>query len=218
MLYFYNARNEFQPLPPIAGVELRECDDPMMMSVLGKISPEEARRRMANDHKAFVAYFQEKPAAFGWMAMGKAQVGELNHTIILPLYHRYLWNFRTLEEFRGLGIYPRLLQFILDHESNMADCFWVLHAPENKVSEKGILKAGFSFAGHVSVRNMNEIIFDGEGANNNFNALMAESLGFNFSRETQATCWKCSSPYLADKKKGCCCEAQAVVCNEALFH
>ena len=218
MLYFHDAKNTFQPLPPLAGLELRECEDPVVMSALGRISLEEATRRMANDHKPFVAYFQKKAAAFGWMAMGKAQVGELNHTIILPLYHRYLWNFRTLEEFRGLGIYPRLLQYILDDESNRADCFWILHAPENKSSEKGILKAGFSFAGHVSVRNRNEIIFDGAGGNDNFNLLMAESLGFNSSEEPQATCWKCSSPYLADKKKSCCCEEQGAVCNEEVFH
>jgi GNAT superfamily N-acetyltransferase len=69
---------------------------------------------LANDHLAFVGYINNQPAAFGWMARGKARIGELNHELILPIGNRYLWNFRTMEAYRGLGVYPALLQYIIE--------------------------------------------------------------------------------------------------------
>lgn len=177
---------------------------------------EDATRRLANDNKAFVAYYKGTPAAFGWMAMGKARIGELGHEFILPLGHRYLWNFRTLEEFRGLGIYPRLLQFIVAQESYKANCFWIMHAPENTSSEKGILKTGFRFAGHVSVRHAIQFITNEEGVDI-ASVDVIRQLGFNTSDDEPATCWNCTSPHMAHKRSDCCCRAKGMVCNEALF-
>src|SRR5436305_143583 len=123
MLYSFQRNQPFQSLPPLQDLAIKENDDPSFMSALAGITIEEATRRLANDHKAYVAYFKNMPAAFGWMAMGKARVGELNHELILPARHRYLWNFRTLPQFRGYGIYPRLLQHILTVEANKAEMF-----------------------------------------------------------------------------------------------
>src|SRR4028118_718183 len=113
MLYSFTKQDKLPHLPAIKGLEIRYVDDPLLLSIIGNISLQEATYRLANDNKAYVAYFDGIPAAFGWMAMGKARIGELNHQFILPPGHRYLWNFRTLLEFRGLGIYPRLLQGIV---------------------------------------------------------------------------------------------------------
>lgn len=213
MLYTHKKQYPLPGLPEMHDLDIKETDDAFLMSILGKITVQQATRRLANDNKAFVAYYKNIPAAFGWMAMGKAKVGELNHEIILPLNHRYLWNFRTLEEFRGLGIYPRVLQFVLRTGYATADCFWILHAPENAASEKGIVKAGFRFAGHVSVLKNNHVVFDavGEGGD------VPQSLGFDPSDEEQAMCWKCSSPYLKHKKTDCCCESVGKECNQELF-
>lgn len=44
---------------------------------------------------------------------------------------RGLWDFATLEGWRGRGIYPRLLQAILRAEEKNADCFWIGHRGDN---------------------------------------------------------------------------------------
>lgn len=216
MLYSFTKQDKLGQLPVLNGLEVRENDDPMFMSVLGEISVEQASIRLANDNKAFVAYFNNVPAAFGWVAMGKARIGELNHEFILPPKHRYLWNFRTLPEFRGLGIYPLLLQHILTTEQNKSDCLWIMHAPENKASQRGITKAGFRLVGKVSVVNGNEVIFDSEGNSVELNDVL-DTFGFTKSDEPQATCWNCSSPYLLNRKATCCCSTNNEECSQRLF-
>ena len=146
-LYTLSKTNILTAPPTVEHLTFQECDDFELLSRLGEISVEEARKRLANDNLAFVAFWKDEPAAFGWMAMGRAKIGELNHDFILPERHRYLWNFRTLMEYRGLGIYPRLLQYIICRESSKAERFWIIHAPENSSSLKGIVKAGFTYVG-----------------------------------------------------------------------
>jgi hypothetical protein len=216
MLYSFQRNQPFEYLSPLKDLSIKENDDPSFMSALAGITTEEATRRLANDHKAYVAYFKNIPAAFGWMAMGKARVGELNHELILPTRHRYLWNFRTVVQFRGYGIYPRLLQHILTVEADKADMFWIMHAPENEASRKGIIKAGFTFRGRISVQQVGNVIF--EAAENVVReGDMIDSLGFRKSAAPQATCWSCSSPYLAQKKTACCCATNNRDCNAPLF-
>src|SRR5690606_3832037 len=162
MLYSFQKQDELPPLAPLHGLEISEVDHSPFLSAITQIPEEEAINRLANDHRAYVAFLNNIPAAFGWLASGKARVGELNHEFILPSGHRYLWNFRTLLDFRGIGIYPQLLQQIILAEQPKADCFWIMHAPENKASQRGIQKAGFQLIGKVSLVNGSEVIFDPE--------------------------------------------------------
>jgi hypothetical protein len=217
MLYYHKAEFALATLPELRGLWMNECDDPHMLSAMGNITLIEATRRLANDNRAFVAWYHDKPAAFGWSASGKAKIGELNHEMILPVSHRYLWNFRTLIDFRGLGIYPRLLQYILDKESENAEWFWIMHAPENAASERGILKAGFRFAANVSLRKGTDAIFRmGDDESSDLEDVV-RILGFSPSKDEQATCWTCSSPFLAHKKETCCCAQDSVACNSEVF-
>jgi GNAT superfamily N-acetyltransferase len=126
-----------------AGLRIEECTNVGLLAWMGTTTVEEVIKRMANAHVAFVAYINNEPAAFGWMARGRALIGELNHEMKLPIGNRYLWNFRTMEAFRGLGVYPALLQYIIQWEEAKANRFWIIHAPENHSSLKGIKKAGF---------------------------------------------------------------------------
>lgn len=208
MLYFIDIKHSINELPARNGLVLQESTDILLLSLMARQSHEEIRRRIANDNKAFIAFYKGIPAAFGWMAMGKAHIGELNHEFILPIGHRYLWNFRTLEEFRGLGIYPRLLQYILKDQFADAECFWILHAPENDASRSGILKAGFTFAGNVSVLDEQAVI-------NTQTASLSriENMQFAESPVEPATCWMCSSPFILKKTATCCCEIKGNECN-----
>ncbi|RYF86475.1 MAG: N-acetyltransferase, partial [Chitinophagaceae bacterium] len=94
-------------------LRIEECTNTSLLAWMGSTTEEDVVKRLANDHLAFVAYMNNIPAAFGWMARGKATIGELGHELVLPIGNRYLWNFRTMEAFRGLGIYPALLHYII---------------------------------------------------------------------------------------------------------
>lgn len=203
-------RDELRELPQDLNLRVERSWDVSLLSALGRLPVQEVIRRLANDHTAYVAWHRDVPAAFGWVAAGKARIGELGHEFIVPEKQRYLWNFRTLEEYRGLGIYPRLLQYIVKSEVS-ASRFWILHAPENESSRKGIEKAGFRFAGSVSPYRYEAIV--------DSRAFVSEALrlGFTQSAVEQATCWKCSSPYMSGAPGGCCCSERGKVCNGEKF-
>ncbi len=145
MLYSFSKQDKLLPLPAIKGLEIRENNEPMFLSIINQISLEEVTRRFLNNNKVYVAYVNEVPAAFGWVAIKKARIGELNHEFNLPINPCYLWNFRTFPEFRGLGIYVHLFQYILTVEQLTTDYFWIIHSPKNKSSQRGISKAGFKY-------------------------------------------------------------------------
>jgi RimJ/RimL family protein N-acetyltransferase len=75
-------------------------------------------------------------------------IGELGIDAALPPGNRYLWGFVTAPDWRGRGIYPRLLQAILAGDSD-GDRFWIGHEPGNDASARGIHRAGFSPIGEV---------------------------------------------------------------------
>jgi hypothetical protein len=212
MLYNFKPDYTVPELPRNYQLTFKSVEDIDLIAELNNLPHEEVRRRLANDNNVYVAYYKNQPAAFGWSGSGKAFIGELNHEMILPFQHKYLWNFRTIEKFRGLGIYPQLLQHILRSESHNTECFWILHSPENLASQKGIIKAGFRLIGQVSIKNLDRVIID---ARNEFDHL--QNLGFDSSQEEQATCWMCSSPFLNHKKTECCCAAGKKTCNDKQF-
>lgn len=215
-LYTFSNRTVFPFINKPAGLTINESTDISLLSALGNTTIEEVRNRLANDHLAFVAFVHQRPAAFGWMARGKAKIGELDHEFILPEKNRYLWNFRTLMEYRGLGIYPALLQYIMQYEGNKANRFWIIHAPENKSSLKGIVKAGFEYAGKLYAGN-NGIKIEASAAGENLSDLL-EYMDIPLSNETSASCWNCSSPYLKKRKPECCCaEANTECIGKTVF-
>jgi len=194
------------------GLKIELTKDASLLSTLGNISVEEVWKRLSATHLAFVAFIYNQPAAFGWMAIGKAYIGELNHEFILPEKNRYLWNFRTLAEYRGLGIYPSLLQFMMRYEGDAADRFWIIHAPENKSSFKGIAKAGFEFVGKLYAKSDGRLGL-GTAANSNAVRDLLNEMNFNPSAETSASCWNCNSPFLKKRVPSCCCFDAELACT-----
>ena len=159
------------------------------MATLQNRPIEEMSGRFAASHRAYVAFVDGQPAAWGWVATSTAAIGELGATLTLNADERYLWNFVTLPSHRGRGIYPRLLQAIVSAESADGERFWIGYAPENHASGAGIRKAGFVTAAEMS--------FDAHGRP----ALRAEIpgeataasrvLGLPITSEPLTPCWRC---------------------------
>ena len=203
-------RDDAKPsLAPLHGLLVRREDDAFVMATLQERTMEEMQRRFASGHRAYVATLDGVPAAWGWVATRVASIGELRATFAIPAGERYLWNFVTRPEYRGLGIYPRLLEAILASESLEAARFWIAYAPENHASAAGIRKSGFravaelSFdaLGNAAVRSLGD-----EG--------MAASrvLGLPVVEAPLAPCWKCiragKSADRACREGQCCCDYQ----------
>jgi GNAT superfamily N-acetyltransferase len=138
--------------PPLAGLQVRAAGDLKQQAHINNISLLEASARRQSGHTPYVAYLDAQPAGYGWVATRESSIGELSLNFSLPPDNRYLWDFATLPGFRGRGIYPRLLQGILQQEGKEADCFWIIHAPENLPSRVGIDRAGFEPVGQLSFR------------------------------------------------------------------
>jgi hypothetical protein len=209
-LYTLTTTDTLPAIQLTAGLRMEECTNVDLLACMGTTTVEDVIKRMANDHVAFVAYINNVPAAFGWMARGKALIGELNHELILPIGNRYLWNFRTLEAFRGLGIYPALLHYIIRYERGNANRFWIIHAPENRSSLKGIKKAGFQYVGKLYSRK-DIATLENTPLSKSSRKLLTE-MDIAISEEQPASCWNCSSPHLKKRKRECCCATSGTEC------
>lgn len=135
-------------LQPLTGFQAKPTQSIRLMAALADLDTHEVRRRFEQGHQAYVAYWEGVPAAYGWSARVSASIGELHLAFNLPANNRYLWDFKTLPAWRGRGIYPHLLQSIIQQES--AERLWIIYAPENAASSAGIRKAGFSPVSELS--------------------------------------------------------------------
>ncbi len=188
----FAARHRRDPVPGIEalpGLVVRRIDDAELMAALQGRVPEHMARRFDAGHRAYVAYRDGAPAAWGWVATKTAEIGELGSTFQVPHGERYLWNFVTIAAHRGLGIYPRLLDAIVRAESRDAERFWIAYAPENHASGAGIRRAGFV--------DLAELSFDADG-HAALNAIApggarvaSRVLGLPESPVALAPCWRC---------------------------
>jgi len=183
-------RNDASPsLIALAGFEVHQVWDAEFMARLQNRTIDEMAARFHAGHRAYVAFLNDAPAAFGWSATRSAEIGELGSTFALPARERYLWNFVTLPAFRGLGIYPRLVDAIVRVESREAERFWIGYAPENHASGSGIRKAGFT--------DLAELSFDAEGRPAiraivpGAARIVSRLLGIPESTDALNPCWRC---------------------------
>lgn len=87
-------------------------------------------------------------ATYGWINAGDShQIGELNLWMTLPPNTEILYDFFTLPEFRGKGLYPSLLKNIVNR-NRAVKIIYILEA--NEGSRRGIEKAGFQVLGKIT--------------------------------------------------------------------
>jgi len=203
-------RDDHMPhLEPLDGFTTRVEFRPEFMADLQHRDRAEISRRFAEGHRAYVALIDNEPAAWGWVAGNSARIGEVDATVQLPSNERYLWNFVTLERFRGRGIYPRLLQAILREEAKTADRFWIAYAPENRASGAGIVKAGFTPVAELSFdangRAALKSTIEGGAAS------VSRVLPLREATEELTPCWRCvraGRPPMECREGACECDYQ----------
>lgn len=175
--------------PPLHRLSVRREFDAAFMARLQDRPTAEMARRFVEGHRAYVAWRDGMPAAWGWVATRTATIGEVAATFKIPEGARYLWNFVTRKAHRGMGIYPRLLDAIVRAEADEADRFWIAYAPENHASGAGIRKAGF--------RRVADLSFDRHGRpvvkpdSSEDGAAAVRMIGLARADGSVAPCWCC---------------------------
>jgi len=174
----------------LPGFRVEASRDAQLVADITRLVPDEVAQRLQMGHQPYLASVEQTPVGYGWMATQEASIGELDLRFALPATERYLWDFATLPEWQGYGIYPRLLQHILMQQSSTVERVWIIHAPENSPSGAGMTKAGLLPIGQLSFRS------DGGVALAPFESLEraqagAALLGIPLLESVLAPCWSC---------------------------
>ena len=178
-------------LSPISGFTVSPASDWHELAEINQLSYADVIERRSDGHRPYVARIDGQPVAYGWLAIGRISIGELEIDVELTPDDRYLWDFATLPDWQGRGLYPRLLQAILEQESQSAKRFWIIHAPENLPSGAGMNKAGFEFVGQLSFKEDGKVGLAPYSDSTERARLGADLLRVPLIETVLAPCWSC---------------------------
>jgi hypothetical protein len=184
------AADDMPQLDTLNGLTVATAADDEVLARINYISIAEVQSRRSGGHRPFIAYMNGVPAAYGWVATKRASIGELKLDFAIPADERYLWDFATVADWQGYGIYPRLLQAILRAEGHSASRFWIIYAPENLPSGAGMQKAGFSSVGQLSFTREGRVVLVPLDAPDRARQ-GANLLGVPFVEGEVSPCWRC---------------------------
>jgi ribosomal protein S18 acetylase RimI-like enzyme len=110
----------------------------------------EVRRRLTEAGSAALALAGEEIVGYGWVQYGMVRIPDLRLEVALPKDHAYIWDCLTLPTYRGRGIFPGLLRYILKdlHEHGFRQA-WAAIAPGNAASRRAFAKAGFRLVAYT---------------------------------------------------------------------
>lgn len=171
--------NPLPDLSPLPTFSARLSTDTELIARLAHLSQTEITNRFQKGNHLYIAFMGEAPAAYGWVATREGGISELQFSFPIPSKNCYLWDFLTLPEWRGRGVYPHFLQAIIQQEQS-TDRFWIGYAPGNEASAHGISKAGF--------QDVSELVIS-EGR-------VVGLLLFNSSKYAQASARVCNLPIM----------------------
>ena len=123
------ASDPLMDLTSLSNFQVRLSADDARLATINRITVAEVEQRRRAGHLPYVGYIDGTAVTYGWVATREASIGELNLVFPIAAGSRYLWDFATLPNWQGRGLYPRLLQAIVQAER--AERFWIIHAPEN---------------------------------------------------------------------------------------
>lgn len=135
-------RDSLPDLSPLSTFSAHPSTDIEEIAKLTKHSLQIITARLQAGNRPYLAFMGNIPVAYGWVATQEGSISDLQLYFAVPPENCYLYNFLTLPEWRGHGIYPRLLQAIIRQEEQIQR-FWIGYLPDNNASGSGIQKAGF---------------------------------------------------------------------------
>ena len=138
-------------LPPIPEFSARRVTRWAEAQQVTGLTEDRVVARYEDGNALYAAFLAGRPAGYGWLARQVGRIDELRLVFALPPGNAYLWDFVTLPEYRGRGVYPRLLQAIIRQEEGISR-FWIGYEGHNLASGRGIGKAGFRVIGDLVVR------------------------------------------------------------------
>ena len=221
----------FTPIASLPGFTAGPASDWDELAEINHISHAEVIDRLNNENLPYVARMYAQPVAYGWLATSKVSIGELDINVELSSDDRYLWDFATLPDWQGRGLYPRLLQSILEQEIQNAKRFWIIHAPENLPSGAGMSKAGFEFVGQLSFTVDGKVGIAPYFDSTERARIGADLLQVPLIESVLAPCWTCGGmiakhPDIADadscwppkrtNESGCCCAKEVKRSNNLI--
>jgi hypothetical protein len=221
----------FTSIPSLSGFSAGPALNWNELAEINHLSPAEVIDRRNDGHCPYVARMYGQPVACGWLASTKVSIGELDINVELPSDDRYLWDFATLPDWQGRGLYPRLLQSILEQEIQNAKRFWIIHAPENLPSGAGMSKAGFEFVGQLSFTVDGKVGLAPYADSAERARIGADLLQVPIIKSVLAPCWNCGGmiskhPDKADADScwppkrsngsGCCCVKEIKKSNNVI--
>lgn len=196
-LYRWDSSMHLPTLKKAAQITVRCHEDVALLTELTHLDSAVITERISNGHHPYTAWISQTPVAYGWVATASAIVGELDLSFRISSNSLYLWDFKTLSAWRGRGIYPHLLQNILQTLAPHNQQFWIAHAPENSASRRGIEGAGFSFVGKLSFQKRNAApVLAASEKEMRFAQLATTMLNVEFvlgdsNNDMIAPCWRC---------------------------
>ena len=194
-------------LAPLLDFHVRLAADDAQLATINQISVAEVEQRRRAGHLPYVGYMDETAVTYGWVATREASIGELKLAFPIAAESRYLWDFATVAEWQGRGLYPRLLQAIVQAEQ--AEHFWIIHAPENLPSGAGIQKAGFQAVGQLSFQRDNRLGLIPFGLPERAR-IGAALLGVALIADGLSPCWRCVDQVV------CTCQLDPESCSCAV--
>lgn len=194
-------------LAPLSDFHVRSTQDDALLARINSILIAEVEQRRRGGHEPYMGFIGKTAVTYGWVARREASIGELNLAFSIPTDSRYLWDFATLPEWQGRGLYPRLLQAIVQMEQ--AERFWIIHAPENLPSGVGMQKAGFQAVGQLSFQRDNSLGLIPFGSQERAR-VGADLLGVPIIDDGLSPCWRCVDQVV------CTCQRDPESCSCAV--
>ncbi|HCI80474.1 MAG TPA: N-acetyltransferase, partial [Ktedonobacter sp.] len=111
-------------LAPLPTFSANTSNDIPLLSQLAHLTEQEVQNRIQKGNRPYIAFMGETATAYGWVATRMSGIAELQFSFDIPSGNLYLWDFLTLPQWRGQGIYPHLLQAIIEQE-HATQRFWI---------------------------------------------------------------------------------------------
>ena len=148
LLWSWSRGDALPILSRVSGLTVEASPHGELLSHLMGLPEAVIREQLERGDRAYLARLGTLPVACGWSTTGEVGLFGGRVTLHIPPNNRYLYGFVTHPDWRGRGIYPHLLQAILQREER--EYFWIIHLLENTPSQRGIHKAGCREAGRLS--------------------------------------------------------------------